>query len=82
MPRTASVLGLVAMIGIAWLCSTDRRRISWRTVGWGIALQFFLGVVLLKTPVGRLFFSAMNALTTWAHASSSGPSQTRVSRLS
>jgi len=62
MERAVSVLGLVAMIGIAWLCSTDRRRIPWRTVGWGLSLQFMLGVILLKTPAGRPFFDGMNAL--------------------
>jgi len=62
--RAASGLGLVVLIGIAWALSSDRRRISWRIVGWGLALQLGLGVLLLKTPVGRPFFDGMNALAT------------------
>ena len=60
--RAVSALGLVAMIAIAWLCSSDRRRVPWNTVAWGLALQLVLGVVLLKTPVGGLFFDVVNAI--------------------
>ena len=59
--RAVSVLGLAVMIGIAWTCSSDRRRIPWRTVAWGVGLQLALGVILLKTPAGQVFFTAMNA---------------------
>lgn len=60
--RIVSVLGLGAMIAIAWIFSSDRRRVPWVTVAWGIGLQFVLGVLLLKTPLGSLFFAAMNAI--------------------
>jgi len=60
--RAVSVLGLFAMIAIAWLFSTDRRRVPWRIVGWGVAIQLGLGVVLLKTAAGTPFFDGMNAL--------------------
>lgn len=59
--RAVSVLGLAVMIGIAWIFSSDRRRIPWRTVAWGVGLQLALGVILLKTPAGQVFFAAMNA---------------------
>ena len=51
------------MIAIAWLFSTDRRRVPWRIVGWGLAIQLLLGVVLLKTAAGAPFFNGMNALS-------------------
>ncbi len=60
--RAVSVLGLIAMIAIDWLFSTDRRRVPWRIVGWGVAIQLGLGVVLLKTAAGAPFFNGMNAL--------------------
>jgi len=60
--RATSVLGLATLIAIAWAFSSDRRRISWRVVLWGLGLQLGLAVLLLKTPVGRPFFDAMNAL--------------------
>jgi CNT family concentrative nucleoside transporter len=53
MERAVSVLGIAVLIGIAWLCSSHRSRVPWRTVAWGLALQFSLG---------PLFFSAMKVL--------------------
>ena len=61
-PRLVSAVGFLAMIGIAWAFSMDRRRVPWRTVAWGAALQLGLGLVLLKTFVGQLFFEAMSSL--------------------
>jgi CNT family concentrative nucleoside transporter len=60
--RGIPVLGFATMIALAWLCSCDRRRMPWRTVGVGVGLQLALGVLLLKTPVGGVFFDAMNAV--------------------
>jgi CNT family concentrative nucleoside transporter len=50
------------MIAIAWLFSRDRSRIRWDTVAWGVGLQLALGVVLLRTGIGRGFFVAVSAL--------------------
>ncbi len=61
-PRLVSAVGFLTMIGIAWAFSMDRRRVPWRTVAWGAALQLVLGLVLLKTFVGQLFFEAMSSL--------------------
>jgi CNT family concentrative nucleoside transporter len=60
--RAASALGLVVLIAIGWALSSDRRRISWRVVLWGLGLQLGLAVLLLKTPAGRPFFDGMDAL--------------------
>jgi CNT family concentrative nucleoside transporter len=60
--RAVSAFGLVVLIAIAWALSSDRRQIPWRIVCWGLAIQFGLAVLLLKTPVGRPFFDGMNAL--------------------
>ena len=32
--RLISLVGLLAMVGIAWLLSKHRDRVSWRVVGW------------------------------------------------
>jgi CNT family concentrative nucleoside transporter len=58
--RAVSALGLVVMVGIAWACSADRRRVAWRSVGYALALQLLLALVLLRTAVGRRFFLAAN----------------------
>jgi CNT family concentrative nucleoside transporter len=60
--RFVSALGLVVMIFVAWLVSSDRRAMPWRTIAWGVGLQLALAVVLLKTVVGRIFFDAMSVL--------------------
>ena len=60
--RLVSVLGFAAMIGIAWAFSTDRQRVPWRTILTGSLLQLVLGVLLLKTPLGDIFFTAMRTV--------------------
>jgi CNT family concentrative nucleoside transporter len=60
--RAVSALGFFGMIAIAWILSRDRRRISWRTVGWGIGLQLALASILLLSPVGGWFFFVVESL--------------------
>jgi CNT family concentrative nucleoside transporter len=60
--RAVSLLGFVGMIAIAWVFSTERSRFPWRTVLSGSVIQLTLGVLLLKTVVGRLFFDAMRSV--------------------
>ena len=60
--RLVSACGFVGLIGVAWLCSSDRRQVPWRTVAWGVGLQLGLGVLLLRTRIGHGFFGAVNAL--------------------
>jgi len=61
-PRLVAALGFVVMIAIAWAFSSDRRHFPWRIVLTGIGLQLALGVLLLKTAIGGLFFDTMNHL--------------------
>jgi CNT family concentrative nucleoside transporter len=60
-----SILGLAAMVLIAWLMSSCRGRVNWRLVGMGIGLQVILGLVLFNSqqwtfagrfPEGILFY--------------------------
>ena len=60
--RALSALGLVAMIAIAWALSLDRRRLPWRTLFFGLGLQFAVALLLLKTPASGVFFRAASAL--------------------
>jgi len=60
--RGLSVFGFFVMIGLAWLASSDRRRVPWRTVGWGVGFQLALAIVLLKTEAGRIFFAGVSAV--------------------
>ena len=51
-----SLAGWFAMVLFAWLISYNRKLFPWRTVIWGIGLQFILALLILKTPWGRWFF--------------------------
>lgn len=44
------------MVGLAWICSTNRKLFPWRTVLWGLALQFIFAVLILKTTFGAMLF--------------------------
>ncbi|MFH2218171.1 MAG: nucleoside transporter C-terminal domain-containing protein [Pseudomonadota bacterium] len=57
-----SIAGLLFFAGVAWLISENRRRIRVTTVMAGIAIQLAVGFVLLKLPVFRDFFIALNRL--------------------
>lgn len=61
--RARSAVGLFVMIGLAFLMSNDKKSVSWRLVGVGIALQISLGVVALSKP-GEAFFGFFNRVVT------------------
>jgi CNT family concentrative nucleoside transporter len=58
--RLVSGLGLIGLIAIAWVFSTQRRVVPWRVIGWGLGLQMALALLLLKTAFGRAVFVAVN----------------------
>ncbi|MDC0935345.1 nucleoside transporter C-terminal domain-containing protein [Pirellulales bacterium] len=58
--RFVSVLGLITMIGLAWLMSSSRRKFPWRIVVCGLALQFVLAVLILETRGGKWVFQVVN----------------------
>jgi CNT family concentrative nucleoside transporter len=58
--RAMSLLGTFALLGLAWLASTNRKKIPWRVIAWGVGLQVFFALLVLKTPWGRSGFFAAN----------------------
>jgi concentrative nucleoside transporter, CNT family len=63
MGRYTGILGLLTMLGLAYAFSTNRRAIRFKTVAWGLGLQFVFAVFVLRIAVGRdLFQSAGNAV--------------------
>ncbi|MBI5247456.1 MAG: NupC/NupG family nucleoside CNT transporter [Elusimicrobia bacterium] len=58
--RSTSFFGLFALVGLCWLMSTDRKKINWKLVAWGMALQLIFGIIVLKTGPGLWFFSKLN----------------------
>lgn len=50
------LIGILILIGAAWLLSSDRKRVNWRIVGSGLLLQAVLAVLVLKVGwVGAIF---------------------------
>ncbi len=60
MDKAISLLGLVVIMGIAWVFSKHRRRVNLHTVVWGVGLQLLLAVVILRS--GTASFVAMFVL--------------------
>ena len=69
------LLGLAALLAIAWALSEDRRRIPWRTVIAGIALQWALALLLLFfPPANTLIFLLNDGATALQNATQAGTS--------
>jgi len=51
--RFTGVLGILAVLLAAWLGSTDRMRIRWRTVAWGLSLQIIFAFLVLRFDFGQ-----------------------------
>jgi len=56
MQRAVSFLGLLVVLLLAWLISENRRKMNLRLIASGVGLQFLLGVMLLWSEPGRMFF--------------------------
>lgn len=59
MYRLVSLLGFGVLLAIAWLLSEDRRRIHWRVLAWGCALQWLLALLVLRVRAGRWVFERL-----------------------
>jgi CNT family concentrative nucleoside transporter len=51
--RYTGILGILAVLLAAWLGSTNRRRIRWRTVAWGLGLQICFAFLVLRFDYGQ-----------------------------
>ncbi len=62
--RLVGLIGIATMLGLAVLLSYDRKKIDWRLVGSGLALQALFGVIVLKTGPGKVVFNAIGRAIT------------------
>jgi CNT family concentrative nucleoside transporter len=68
-----SAVGFLAFACIAWLLSSNRRKVSWKTVASGLALQLALGLLIFQFPGSHRVFLWMNdAVLALLNASKSG----------
>jgi len=62
------LLGMAAVIGIAWVFSAKRKSVDWRVVGIGLAFQLILALLILYVPfvqgafeiVGKMFVKVLD----------------------
>ncbi len=71
--HAVSVVGFIVFAGIAWLLSSNRRKIAWRTIAWGVSLQLLIGLIIFRLPVShRVFLWLNDAVLALLNASKSG----------
>ncbi|HEV7238826.1 MAG TPA: nucleoside transporter C-terminal domain-containing protein [Thermoanaerobaculia bacterium] len=69
MERFTGLIGFVAILLIAWLLSTNRKAIKWRPVGWGLALQIVVAILVLKGRlIAEMFATIALPLEQWGAA--------------
>lgn len=65
------LLGLLVVLGIAFLFSNNKKRINFRTILIGLAIQISFAFIVLKWPVGRAALQKLtdgvNAIITFAN---------------
>src|SRR5437762_794798 len=64
MEKLVSCLGLLVMMGAAWLLSSQKRHVMWRPIVGGLVLQFAFAYLTLRTPLGRELFAALGDIFT------------------
>ncbi|MGB6745376.1 MAG: nucleoside transporter C-terminal domain-containing protein [Terracidiphilus sp.] len=64
MARFTGVLGILAVLAAAWLGSTDRKHIRWRTIAWGLGLQITFAFLVLRFSFGQRVMSWAGAVVT------------------
>ena len=71
--HVVSLVGFVIFASVAWLLSSNRRRIAWKTIAWGVALQLFIGLIIFRLPVShRILLWLNDAVLVLLNASKSG----------
>jgi CNT family concentrative nucleoside transporter len=61
MQRFTGLLGIMAVLLVCWIFSTDRKAIQPRVLFWGLGLQFGFAFLVLRTPIAD-WFKAMSSV--------------------
>ena len=62
MNQFTGIIGIGALLGIAYLLSENKKAINYRTILWGLGLQFVFALLILKTPIGKPLFSYVDRI--------------------
>ena len=61
MYKFIGVLGIFAILGIAYLLSNNKSKINKKVVLWGLSLQIFFAILILKVPGGKWVFDLIDS---------------------
>lgn len=60
MDRLTGLIGIFALLGIAYALSNNRKKINFRLISWGLGLQLLFAIFILKTPIGKPIFGFLD----------------------
>ena len=60
MERYIGILGIFTILGIAYLLSNNKNKIDKKIIFWGLSLQMFFAVLILKVPGGKWIFDRID----------------------
>jgi CNT family concentrative nucleoside transporter len=64
MERFTGLLGVILILGLAFLMSNNKKRINYRLVISGLAIQLAMAIFILKVPIGQAMFSKLGYIVT------------------
>jgi len=76
-----SFVGIFILMGIAWACSNNRKKINFRVIFFGIIIQCLTAIFIFISPVGSKFFMFLNNIVIKILNSASAGSQFLFGRL-
>ena len=65
MQRFTGILGMLVLMGLAYVFSTDRKAIRHKTVAWGLALQIGFAFLVMRSDFGRGVFERLGDGVNW-----------------
>src|SRR5450755_1516134 len=65
MHRFVGILGILFVLSMCFLFSTNRRAIRYKTVFWGLGLQIALAFLVMRWKYGQLVFNKLGAGAKW-----------------
>lgn len=71
--HAVSLAGFVIFVAIAYVLSSNRRRIAWKTIAWGVVLQLLIGLIIFRLPIShRILLWLNDAVLVLLNASKAG----------
>ena len=56
MGQAQGIIGVFFILFLAFLLSSNRKKINYKIIFWGLGLQLFFAIIILVTPIGKPFF--------------------------